>query len=59
MIRVLGMLRIREVVMSEGLFADVATRAIRVEDLPDEAITALLVVEMDRRHANLDSLMDE
>jgi hypothetical protein len=36
-----------------------ATRAVRVEDLSDEAIAALEMAEMDARHTPLDALMDD
>lgn len=36
-----------------------ATRALRVIDLSDEAISALETVEMDPQHDHLDSLMDD
>jgi hypothetical protein len=36
-----------------------ATRALRVEDLSDEAIAALEQAKMDPRHSHLDALMDD
>ena len=35
------------------------TRALRVQDLSDEAAMALEQAEMDPRHAHLDALMDD
>jgi len=36
-----------------------ATRALRVEDLSNEAIAALENAEVDSRHPHLDALMDD
>ena len=36
-----------------------ATRALRVADLSDEAVQALAAAQMDARHTNLNALMDD
>ena len=57
--------RVTEVLISKHDYDDyvrlkgLATRAFRVEDLSDEAVTALVKAEMDSRHAHLDALMDD
>lgn len=56
--------RITEVLISKDDYDEyvrlkgLATRALRIEDLSDEAIAALEVAEMDSRHAHLDALLD-
>ena len=57
--------RVTEVLISKHDYDEyvrlksLATRAVRVEDLSDEAIAALEQAEMDPSHAHLDALMDD
>jgi hypothetical protein len=57
--------RITEVLISKHDYDEyvrlksLATRAVRVEDLSDEAITALETAQMDARHNPLNALMDD
>lgn len=57
--------RVTEVLISKHDYDEyvrlksLATRALRVEDLSDEAITAFEMVEMDSRHNHLNALMDD
>ncbi len=57
--------RVTEVLISKHEYDEyvrlksLATRALRVEDLSDEAIAALEVAEMDTRHEHLNALMDD
>jgi PHD/YefM family antitoxin component YafN of YafNO toxin-antitoxin module len=57
--------RVTEVLMSKQDYDEymrlksLATRAIRVEDLSDEAIRALSETKMDGRHDHLNALMDD
>ncbi len=56
--------RVTEVLISKHDYDEyvrlksLATRALRVEDLSDEAIAALEMAEMDTRHDHLNALMD-
>ncbi len=56
--------RVTEVLISKHDYDEfvrhksLATRALRVEDLSDEAIAALERADMDPRHAHLDASMD-
>lgn len=57
--------RVTEVLISKHDYDEyvrlksLATRAMRVVDLPEEAIAALETAEMDPRHAPLDALMED
>jgi len=57
--------RVTEVLMSKRDYDEyvrlkgLATRALRVQDLPDEAIQALEDARMDPRHDHLNALMDD
>lgn len=57
--------RVTEVLISKHDYDEyirlksLATRALRVENLPDEAVAALEKAEMDPRHNPLDALMDD
>jgi len=57
--------RVTEVLISKPDYDEyvrlksLATRALRVEDLSNEAIAALENAEVDPRHAHLDALMDD
>jgi PHD/YefM family antitoxin component YafN of YafNO toxin-antitoxin module len=57
--------RVTEVLMSKRDYDEyirlkrLATRAVRVEDLSDEAIAALATTEMDPRHDHLNALMTD
>jgi PHD/YefM family antitoxin component YafN of YafNO toxin-antitoxin module len=57
--------RVTEVLISKQDYDEyvrlksMATRALRLEDLSDEAVKALAESDMDPRHADLDALMNE
>ena len=57
--------RVTEVLISKHDYDEyvrlksLATRALRIEDLSDEAIAAFERVEMDSRHDHLNALMDD
>lgn len=57
--------RVTEVLISKHDYDEfvrlksLATRALRIEDLSDEAIDALEKAEMDPRHDHLNALLDE
>lgn len=57
--------RVTEVLISKHDYDEyvrlksLATRALRVEDLSDEALAALHAAEMDPRHAGLNALLDD
>lgn len=57
--------RVTEVLISKHDYDEyvrlksLATRALRVEDLSDEAIAAFEMAEMDARHDHLNALMDD
>lgn len=57
--------RVTEVLISKHDYDEyvrlksLATRALRVEDLSDEAVAALEAAEMDPRHEPLNALMDD
>ncbi len=57
--------RVTEVLMSKQDYDEymrlksLATRALWVEQLSDEALAALETTEMDARHTHLDALMDD
>ena len=57
--------RVTEVLMSKEDYDEyvrlkgLATRALRVADLSDEAVQALAAAQMDARHTNLNALMDD